>query len=70
MASKMPRPLVSNPAILEELAYDSFVLLDLHRAFEAVWGEDQQVVNFFEERRTRIWKVWFWQWDEFVSMSL
>jgi hypothetical protein len=31
-------------------------MLDLHREFVAVSGDDLRVVNFFEERKTCIWK--------------
>ena len=26
-----------------------------------------QIINFFEERKTTVLKVWFLQWEEFVS---
>jgi hypothetical protein len=61
------QPLGSNPSILAEVAYDSTTLLDLHRQFVAVAKDGLRVVNFFEQRKTRILKLWFIQWEEFVS---
>jgi hypothetical protein len=61
------QPLGSNPSILAELAYDSVSLLDLHREFVAAAGNVSCVINFFEERKTPILKLWFFQWGEFVS---
>ena len=52
---------------MQEVAYDTFPLQDLHEEFECARGEQLQVVNFFEQRKTRLFKVWFWQWEEFVS---
>ena len=53
--------------MLVEVAYDSTSLLDLHREFVAVARDELRVFNFFEERKTRVLKVWFIQWEEFVS---
>ena len=53
--------------MLVEVAYDSTSLLDLHREFVAVTRDELRVFNFFEERKTRVLKVWFIQWEEFVS---
>jgi hypothetical protein len=61
------QPVGSNPSILGELAYDSVSLLDLHREFVAVAGDGLRVVNFFEERKICVLKVWFIQWVAFVS---
>ena len=65
--AKVLRPLGSNPSIVDELAYDSLRLLDLHREFTTAFGDDLRVVNFFEQRETNILKVWFFQWKIFVS---
>jgi hypothetical protein len=61
------QPLGSNPSMLAELAYDAMPLLDLHRQFVAVTKDGPQVVNFFEQRKTRVLKLWFIQWEKFVS---
>ena len=53
--------------LLQEVAYDSLPLLDLHEEFENAVSEKLRVVNFFEQRKTRLLKVWFVQWEEFVS---
>ncbi|KAF1835030.1 hypothetical protein BDW02DRAFT_579114 [Decorospora gaudefroyi] len=58
-------PLGSNPLLLQEVAYDTLPLQDLHEEFESVRSEQLQVVNFFEQRKTRLFKVWFWLWEEF-----
>jgi hypothetical protein len=60
-------PLGSNPSILDELAYDSVRLFDLHREFTMAVGDNLRVINFFEERETRILKVWFFGWNKIVS---
>jgi len=62
------RPLGSNPSILEELAYDSLFLQDLHHNFASV-SNGLQVVNFFEKRKTRLFKAWVVQWDEYESQT-
>ena len=62
------RPLGSNPSILEELAYDSLFLQDLHHNFASL-SNDLQVVNFFEKRKTRLFKAWVVQWDEYESQT-
>lgn len=41
--------------------------MDLHQDFEAAAGQKLQVVNFFEQRKTRLAKVWLFQWETFVS---
>jgi hypothetical protein len=61
------QPLGSNPSILAEVAYDSMPLLDLHRDFIVTTKDRLQVVNFFEQRKIRILKLWFIQWEKFVS---
>jgi hypothetical protein len=61
------QPLGSNPSILAEVEYDSTSLLDLHRTFAGVVHNDLRVVNFFEQRPTHILRLWFIQWQEFVS---
>lgn len=60
-------PLGSNPLLLREVAYDSIALLDLQEEFENAFSNKLQVVNFFERRKTRLLKVWFVQWEAFVS---
>jgi hypothetical protein len=57
----------SNPSLLEEVAYDSLPLLDLDEEFASAASGNLRVVNFFEQRKTRLLKVWFIQWDAFVS---
>ncbi|KAI9777909.1 MAG: hypothetical protein M1816_004381 [Peltula sp. TS41687] len=59
------QPIGSNPSILGELAYDSISLLDLHKEFVAVTGDGLRVVNFFEERKTSVLKLWFVRWGAF-----
>ncbi|KAI9789841.1 MAG: hypothetical protein M1816_005758 [Peltula sp. TS41687] len=62
------QPIGSNPSILAELAYDSVSLFDLHREFVKVTGYGLRVVkvvNFFEERKTSVLKLWFIQWGAF-----
>jgi len=61
------KPLGSNPSILDELAYDSVSLLDLHRDFMPVAEDGLRVINFFEQRKTPIWRIWFVRWEKFVS---
>lgn len=70
LISRALQPLGSNPSILAELAYDSVSLLDLHREFIAATGNNGlRVVNFFEQRKTRLLKTWIFQWEEWVSNS-
>lgn len=49
------------------MTYDSTALLDLQEEFENAFSDKLQVVNFFERRKTRLLKVWFVQWEAFVS---
>ncbi|KAF2730807.1 hypothetical protein EJ04DRAFT_30403 [Polyplosphaeria fusca] len=65
IVARVLQPLGSNPLLLQEIAYDSLSLLDLDDEFENVVGGKLRVVNFFEQRKTRILKAWFIQWDEF-----
>ena len=67
MIAGLLQPLDSNPSILAELAYDSVSLLDLHRGFVEASGNVSCVINFFEERKRPILKLWFFQLGEFVS---
>jgi hypothetical protein len=67
IAAQMLQPLGSNPSLLQEVTYDSLSLRDLHADFEDAVGNKLHVVNFFEQRKTRILKVWFIQWEEFVG---
>ncbi|OJJ84728.1 uncharacterized protein ASPGLDRAFT_170633 [Aspergillus glaucus CBS 516.65] len=59
------QPLSSNPSILGELTYDSLSLHDLHDRFMKVATKIQYIANFFEQRKTRILKVWWFHWEEF-----
>lgn len=61
------QPLGSNPSIFEGLAYDSLSLQDLHRDFIKSCRDDLYLLNFFEERKTRHFKAWLIQWDDYVS---
>ena len=47
--------------------YDSLSLLDLHEEFENAASAKLRVVNFYEQRKTPLLKVWFVQWEEFVN---
>jgi hypothetical protein len=60
-------PLGSNPALLAEISHDSNSLRDLHKAFVASVSDKLQVCNFFEQRRTRIFSIGIFNWEEFVS---
>lgn len=66
--AKALEPLGSNVSILDEVAYDSASLLDLHREFTSVIGDNIRVVNFFEQRKVCLLRVWFLQWNAFVSI--
>ncbi|KAL4733499.1 hypothetical protein BDV11DRAFT_175643 [Aspergillus similis] len=59
-------PLSSNPSILGELTYDSLSLQDLHSDFTRAAKEVPSIINFYETRKSRILKVWCFQWEEFV----
>ena len=61
------RPLGSNPLLLAELEYDSTFLQDLHMSFVQVVQNDLRVINFFEQRPTHVFRLWFLRWTEFVS---
>lgn len=60
------QPLSSNSFILGELEYDSPHLHDLHEQFTQVAANIQCIINFYEQRMTRIFKLWWFQWEEFV----
>ncbi|CAI6226687.1 unnamed protein product [Periconia digitata] len=62
---RLLQPLGSNPLLLGEVVYDALPLSDLHRDFENVLSENVEVINFYETRKTRILKVWFYQWEEY-----
>jgi hypothetical protein len=49
------------------VAYDSIALLDLQEEFESAFSDRLTVFDFFERRKTRLLKVWFVQWEAFVS---
>ncbi|KAE8149842.1 hypothetical protein BDV25DRAFT_130058 [Aspergillus avenaceus] len=59
------RPLSSNPSILEELTYDCLFLHELHEKFVKAATKVQQIINFFEQRKTQILKVGWLSWEEF-----
>ncbi|KAF1922859.1 uncharacterized protein M421DRAFT_338260 [Didymella exigua CBS 183.55] len=65
LAARALGPLGSNPSLLQEVEYDALPLLELHEEFESARSEKLQVVNFFEQRKMRLVKVWFFRWDEF-----
>lgn len=67
LAARLLWPLGSNLLLLRGVAYDSIALLDLQEQFEDAFNVRLQVVNVFECRRTRFMKVWFFQWEAFVS---
>ncbi|KAL5000887.1 hypothetical protein BDV10DRAFT_199813 [Aspergillus recurvatus] len=58
-------PLSSNSSILGELTYDSLSLQDLHDNFTKAVKNVQSITNFYEQRKSRILKVWWFQWEEF-----
>ncbi|KAH6705333.1 hypothetical protein BKA61DRAFT_581101 [Leptodontidium sp. MPI-SDFR-AT-0119] len=60
------RILGSNPSILDGLHYGSELLLSMHNEFIRFYGTRVSVVNFYEERKTRILKFGFLQWEEYV----
>ena len=60
-------PIGSSTLLLEELAYDALPLLDMHEEFVNTVGKKLRVVNFFEQRKTLLIKLWFFQWEAFVS---
>jgi hypothetical protein len=62
-------PLGSNPALLAEISHDSNSLRDLHKAFVTSVSDKIQVCNFFEQRKTRIFSVGIFNWEEFVSVT-
>ena len=55
--------------MLAEIAYDSTRLLDMHREFADVAKDGLRVVNIFEQRKSRILKLWFYQWEDMVRKS-
>ncbi|KAI9765373.1 MAG: hypothetical protein M1840_007453 [Geoglossum simile] len=50
------QPLGSNPLLIQEVAYDSEFLLDLHRELVGSSKDKLRVINFFEARKTRLVK--------------
>ncbi|KAF2271228.1 uncharacterized protein EI97DRAFT_408568, partial [Westerdykella ornata] len=64
IAARALQPLGSNPSLLQEVEYDSLPLQDLHEEFENAVSDKLRVVNFYEQRKTRILKLWFLQWEE------
>ncbi|KAI4087290.1 MAG: hypothetical protein L6R37_008337 [Teloschistes peruensis] len=67
IAARALQPLGSNPSLLQEVAYDSLLLQDLHEEFENVIGNKLRAINFYEQRKTQILKVWFIQWEEWMQ---
>lgn len=67
--AKVLQPLGSDQSIILELAYDSAPLRDLHQDFVDASANEFRVVNFYEERRTRLIKFWVLSWNEFVGRS-
>lgn len=61
------RPLGSKPSLLTEVEYDSEFLLNLQGVFESTLPGNLRVINFYEQRRTRILSFWFLSWKEFVG---
>ncbi|KAL8724128.1 MAG: hypothetical protein Q9166_008115, partial [cf. Caloplaca sp. 2 TL-2023] len=64
IAARALQPLGSNPSLLQDVAYDSLPLRDLHEEFENVIGDKLRVINFYEQRKTQVLKLWFIQWEE------
>ncbi|KAL8905548.1 MAG: hypothetical protein Q9207_002574 [Kuettlingeria erythrocarpa] len=64
IAARALQPLGSNPSLLQEVAYDSLPLRDLHEEFENVIRDKLRVINFYEQRKTQVLKVWSLQWEE------
>ncbi|KAL8690234.1 MAG: hypothetical protein Q9218_004272 [Villophora microphyllina] len=58
------RPRGANHEVLLEIAYDSSFLRRLHNDFVRLW-EHLKVFNYFEQRPTSVFKLWFWQEDSF-----
>jgi hypothetical protein len=49
-----------------EIGYDLESLRNLHTHFVDITGESLNVVNFFEQRETTIFKIWFYHWRALV----
>jgi hypothetical protein len=69
LVASILQPIGSNPLIFDELAYDSMSLFDLHRDFVAITGDSLPVINFYEERKTRVFQMGIMRWEKFVSES-
>jgi hypothetical protein len=63
------QPLGSNPTLFVPLDYDSTQLRDLDEDFMDITGDSLSVVNFFEERKIRVFQMGFIRWDKYVSNS-
>ncbi|KFA81586.1 hypothetical protein S40288_09615 [Stachybotrys chartarum IBT 40288] len=61
---KQALPLGSNPIILANLEYVTASLLDLHRAFTGTTRDNWHVYKFFEQRPTRILRLWLIRWQQ------
>ena len=57
LIAKSLQPLGSNPSILHDLVFDSFVLQGLHCEFISVPGDYLHVVNYFERRKFCLFEV-------------
>ncbi|KAF2199390.1 hypothetical protein GQ43DRAFT_482494 [Delitschia confertaspora ATCC 74209] len=64
LGSQLLRPLGANPSIPGELVYDSTNLMELHEEFIDSCKPSPSVTNFYETRKSRLFKIWFWQWEE------
>ncbi|KAF4547236.1 Hypothetical protein D9617_51g089000 [Elsinoe fawcettii] len=62
--AQLLRPLGSNPSLLAEIDYDSPGLLDMNSAFAKFGGNDLAVVNFFEQRKTTIFRFWIFKYQK------
>ena len=65
----------SDNEIFDGLHYDSDTLKDLHSDFISTFGSKIAMVNFFEERKTRlselkVLNLRIWKWDEYVSNGI
>lgn len=68
VAARVLYPLGSNPLVLQGLEYGSLLLHDLHRRFVDS-SSDTKVINFFEQRKVRILKLGWFQWEMLVSRN-
>ncbi|KAF6806669.1 Kinesin light chain 5, partial [Colletotrichum plurivorum] len=69
MFAQVLRPLGSNPSILADLGGDAFPLLDLHEHFVNTTRDGLHIFNFYEQRPTPLFRLWFFRWQEFRSAT-